>query len=488
MTRVVEFPQSSVVAGVAEVEITPPVGIYHRMWGAATHDQATGIHRPLRATVLVVAPRNSKDLNRDAAVFIGVDHCLLWRAEMDQLLDRLEKNSPPQRENISVFFSHTHAAGLMGAERAHLPGGELIAGYLEEMAARISSAVREAFANVKPAHIVYGRGACSLAQNRDYWDEQAGAFACGFNPDGPADQTVLIARVTDDATGKPIAIVVNYACHPTTLAWDNTLISPDFVGALRETLREATDAPTLFIQGASGDIGPREGFVGNTEVADRNGRQLAYAALASLEELPQPNTRFEYAGSVTSGATIATWKVAPISSERKAAAEEFQCVYSLLDLPLRDDLPKKETLLADRERWSEVEQTALEAKDAAAARDARAHVERATRGLLRVEHLPDGPTYPYPLRLWRIGDAIWIALDGEHYNILQRELRERFPNTPLVIGTIANGSNVWYLPDRASYGKGLYQEAVSILAAGSLETLIESLASEIEKLLPKTTA
>ena len=39
-----------------------------------------------------------------------------------------------------------------------------------------------------------------------------------------------------------------------------------------------------------------------------------------------------------------------------------------------------------------------------------------------------------------------------------RTLRERFPEVTLVIGTLANGSNVWYLPDANSFGNGLYQE------------------------------
>ena len=51
---VVHTPQALCRAGVARRDITPPVGIYHRMWGAATHDRATGVHRPLLATVLVL--------------------------------------------------------------------------------------------------------------------------------------------------------------------------------------------------------------------------------------------------------------------------------------------------------------------------------------------------------------------------------------------------------------------------------------------------
>jgi hypothetical protein len=51
----VEVSQSRCVAGVARGDITPPVGIYHRMWGTATHDRSTGVHQPLTATVLVLA-------------------------------------------------------------------------------------------------------------------------------------------------------------------------------------------------------------------------------------------------------------------------------------------------------------------------------------------------------------------------------------------------------------------------------------------------
>src|SRR5919202_124088 len=55
-TTVVKAPTSRLRLGHARVEITPPVGIYHRMWGAARHDRATGVHRPLVADVLALAP------------------------------------------------------------------------------------------------------------------------------------------------------------------------------------------------------------------------------------------------------------------------------------------------------------------------------------------------------------------------------------------------------------------------------------------------
>ncbi len=54
-TTIVPSPTSRLRVGHARADITPPVGIYHRLWGAARHDRATGVHRPLLADVLAFA-------------------------------------------------------------------------------------------------------------------------------------------------------------------------------------------------------------------------------------------------------------------------------------------------------------------------------------------------------------------------------------------------------------------------------------------------
>ena len=50
------FPTTQCTFGVARRDVTPPVGIYARSWGAATHEVAEGVHRPLTATAAVFAP------------------------------------------------------------------------------------------------------------------------------------------------------------------------------------------------------------------------------------------------------------------------------------------------------------------------------------------------------------------------------------------------------------------------------------------------
>jgi hypothetical protein len=478
----VDTPQSACRFGVARCDITPPVGIYHRMWGAATHERATGVHRPLTATAMVFQAADQPIGPDTEQVMVAVDLCLLWAQEMDDLLRRLVRATGLKREQLAVTFSHTHAAGLMGLERSGLPGGDLIAPYLETLAQRIAGIIQEARRNVRDATIVYGTGRCRLAGHRDLWDEESRQFVCGFNPDGPSDDTVLVARIADEHS-KPLATVVNYACHPTTLAWQNTLISPDFVGALRETVEGATSVPCVFIQGASGDIGPREGFVGDVAVADRNGRQLGYAALAALEALPPPVTRFRYAGPVVSGATIGTWAHQPLDADALEGMRRWQVKRWTVDLPYRADLSTLEQTQAEMQSWLQKEQAARNVGDLQVATDCRAMVERMTRRLTRLGNLPPGRTFPFPITLWRMGNAFWLAVEAELYNEFQRSLRQRFVDHPLVIATLTNGSRPSYLPTADVYGKGIYQESIAVLAPGCLERLVEEIASETHKMV-----
>ena len=474
----VETPQGRCHAGIASCDITPPVGIYHRMWGAASHDRSTGVHRPLVATVLWIESHTG-----DAPlVIVGIDHCLFWAPEMNRMLDEVSHAASVPRDSLIFFFSHTHGAGLMGRERYELPGGDLIEPYLNETAVKIGRLVNEARESKIPATIVYGHGHCDLAHHRNFFDEERGGFVCGLNPGGPTDSTVMIGRVTNDH-GSVIATIVNYACHPTTLAWDNTLISPDYIGAMREVIEVATKAPCLFIQGASGDIGPKDGFVGDVEVADRNGRQLGYAVLSALEGLPRADHRFDYAGAVVSGATIGTWKHVPESNDEARQHAIWNVKSVTIPLKYRSDLPKRSELELERSHWQREEEQAIASNDGERSKHARAMLERVTRRFTRVESLVEGDSYPYEILAWRIGDAIWIAYEGELDNIVQRSVRERFPDVPIFVGTLANGSKVWYLIEQKNFGKGLYQEEVSVLAPGCIESVIEASTGLVRELL-----
>lgn len=478
MIDCVPTPTSRCRFGVAVTDITPPVGIYHRMWGAATHDRATGVHRPLTASAMAFAPLECAG---GPFVLVALDHCLLWPDAMTTLRRAVMSACDLTDEQLLVTFSHTHAAGLMDPSRSDLPGGDLIEPYLAELMILIVDVVGQALARLRPATISYAAGRSALAAHRDAWDESSGQFVCGLNPEGPADDTVLVARLAGDDQ-RLLATVVNYACHPTTLAWENTLISPDYPGAMRELVEQQTGAPCVFLLGACGDLGPRDGFVGDVAVADRNGRELGYAALAALVGLGPAGTDFTYAGPVVSGATLGTWKHLPLAVDRVRAAQVFAVRRVTVPVPYIDGRPRLEDLYAERADWQQQEEAARTAGDALRTRDCRAMVERLTRAITRWSACPPGDTFPYQLCLLRLGDAVWIAGEGEMYQLFQTELRQRFPEWTILPMMLGDGWRCSYLPTRETFGKGIYQEQIAMLAPGCLETVIEAAAGAIAEI------
>ncbi len=472
-----ETPTSHLRFGFARVEITPPVGVYHRMWGAARHDKATGIHRPLYGDILALAPLEGDEV----VIRVNLDLVGLATGEHGKMVGILAEAADTPEDQVVVTYSHTHAAGWFTPNRIPLPGGELIPAYLEELEGKLAKTCKEALAAMREVRVAYAMGRCTMARNRDCWDEEMGGYVCGFNPQVEADDTVVAARFEDEE-GQVVATLVNYACHPTTLAWDNTLISPDFIGAMREEVERATDAPCTYAQGACGDLGPRRGFVGDVEIADANGRELAYAALGALTSLGTTGSDFYYAGPVISGATLGSWGERPFDEARWRQARRFGGGFYTVDLPYKEGI-KRDVFARQLEEWTQREGQARAQGDGDTAQDCRARAERARRWLARLDDMPEGDTYPMRFSVHQMGDAVWCTCGGEPYNFIQTELRRRFPNITLVFSPLSGNMQVAYLLPKDRYGKGLYQEEPSSLAPGCLETLIEAMAQQIEQLV-----
>ncbi len=121
------------------------------------------------------------------------------------------------------------------------------------------AAIKQSKANAQAAVASWATGRCDLARNRDLVLDSE-TFLCSVNPDGPSDDTVLVGLITD-MSGKIIATMVNYACHPVSLGGGNKMISPDYYGAMREVVeRDTGGAPCFFLHGASGDMTPLRSY------------------------------------------------------------------------------------------------------------------------------------------------------------------------------------------------------------------------------------
>jgi hypothetical protein len=445
--------------GVATRDVTPPVGIYARSWGAATHDAAEGVHRPFVATAAVFAPIAG---DGPTLALVAVD--LGWFQHLPDeqgLRATIMRHNGLEEDALLVNMSHTHAGANVNSQLADKPGGELIRPYIEHLTEQISGAILDARAALTAAWVTYGTGRCGLATNRDLWDATAQRFATGYNPDTPADDTLVVARVTGEE-GELRATLFNYACHPTTLAWDNRLLSPDFVGAAREVLEGVFAVPALFLQGASGELAPRDDYVGEAAVADRNGRQLGFAAAAAIESLPPPGTRFVYTGIVASGANLGTWEYQPCDARQLRASEQLATRLSHVELRRKENLGIVDSLPS-------------------ATPDSIQEREKALRRRFLSEALGDSPAYAMPVWTWRLGGALLVAVPNEPYSVLQVELRRRFAGTPLLVLGVTNRT-MGYLSPEETYGTGRYQEQQSPFAPGCLEQTIEVAARALDEL------
>ena len=478
-TTLLHTPASRLRFGAARADITPPVGINHRFWGAAVHDESTGVHRPLLADVHVFDPVCGGAEHR--LVRVQCDSLGYPRDLFNSLQSAVADAAGVSPGNVSITHSHTHSAGAVDTGRRTQPGGHLIELYLQTLQSKLTAACREAVQAVEPVTIEYRATRCDMGNDRDCRDDEHDFYVCGFNPDVMDSIPLLVARVSNHR-GQTLRIFVQYSCHPTTLAWENTEISPDYPGALRETVEHHAGVPCTFLLGPCGELGPRVGYVGDQQIADRNGRQVAFAALAAFEGMGPPGHDLKYAGPVVSGANLGTWKYAPCTADRMARLENYAFEAASTALPVRER-PDADALRREAEDWEQRITRAKAEADDDQVRIGRAMQERANRWIARLSDFPSGDTYPLEYTVLIAGDAVWVTVEGEPYFPIQKELQQRFPDQFVIVSPVDRSYQVAYLLPRDKYGIGLYQEEPSLLGPGCLEMLIDAVGGRIAAML-----
>lgn len=446
--------------GVARRDVTPPVGVYSRCWGAAVHDAAEGVHRPLAVTVLAVSSTRSESPRLLAAIDGGA-----WDspAAVEQLRQGMAQAAGAEVEHILLNLAHTHAGGplFLGGDYREFPGGDFAADAFDLLHRSLAEAAAEAAQTRVESVLDWNYGRCSLAANRELPSPaNAERYVVGFNPQQAADDRLLVGRVTDLA-GQVRATLVNYACHPTTMAWANRLISPDYVGALREVVESHTNqAPCLFLQGASGQLSPLHDFSSNPEIADAQGRQVGFAALSALAGMLPPRQQLQFARVIESGTPLGQWQLGPYEPSRTLASREIR-----VEVGLKPGLPVT---------------TAI--RQALAACNDRVLAERLRRQIQVRRWVGEEPTSAIPVWLWRIGDALLAGYPPEAYSDVQTHLRERFPEHAVAVMNLVNGSP-GYLPPADRYDADLYSVKQTPYARGSMETVRDLAAQACGELL-----
>ena len=233
-------------AAVSKVDITPAPG--ELMWGFETRTTpAKSALDPLYARVLVL------ESGTERLALVTLD---LGRSFGPTATDEI-RQAVRQSSGITCLLlsaSHTHSApGVQDTYKKGVPAWERAA------REKIKKAIKDATDHLADARIGSGTGIAYIGHNRLRVDANGKVGWFERNPTkiptSPVDPTVTVVRV-DGLDGKPLAVVVNYACHPVVLGEDNLQYSADFPGAMNRAVEQAMGGMSFFLQGAPGDINP----------------------------------------------------------------------------------------------------------------------------------------------------------------------------------------------------------------------------------------
>lgn len=288
-------------AGAARRDITPEEPV--PMWGYGDrHDALSiGVQDPLHADALVL------DCGGKKLAMVSLD---LGRAPAERSLQNIRKRIKDEAgiEYSFVAGSHTHHGPVLELSDETGKGkGRFDAAlrYYPKLEDGIVGAIIEANSKLAPARMATGSVQLDgFNRNRQTKIEPK-----------PVDRELAVMRI-DDAAGKPIAIVVNFTGHPTTIPSSVLKFSADYVGAMKNEVTARTGAAALFMQGASGDQsvlpdGPRKGYeafgkaLGGEVVklaSSLEPREIANPSLAVKEDRFRFTSRIDFSNSMVVGA------------------------------------------------------------------------------------------------------------------------------------------------------------------------------------------
>jgi neutral ceramidase len=229
--------------GVGRRDITPKEPV--PMWGYGDRHDAlsAGVLDPLYADTLVIQAGSRK------IAIVGLD---LGRAPAEASLQRIRQRIQQAGiDNSIIAGSHTHYGPVLeltdqeGKGRGRFDAALRYYGQMED---GIVAAILEANSRLAPARMAVGSVQLEgFNRNRQSHIEPK-----------PSDRELAVMRF-DDAAGKPLAILVNFAAHPTMLPSSTLKFSADYVGALKAEITRQTGAAAIFMQGAAGDQSVNEG-------------------------------------------------------------------------------------------------------------------------------------------------------------------------------------------------------------------------------------
>ena len=431
--------ETMVAVGGAKVDITPELPI--RLAGYQSRlAEATRVEAPLSARALAIGS------DADGPVVIVTADVIAVSETMSDAVAAAVRAKHPglTRERIAVCATHQHTGPAIAGTIPFMFSRDLPAeenARIERYAAKLQEKLIEvslaALADRRPARLAWAQGTAEFAVNRRLIvDGKHTGYKA--TPGGPVDHALPVLRAVD-AQGVVRAVLVNYACHCTTLKGGDNYVHPDWAG----------------------------------EAAKRiEGRHAGAVALVAIgcgaDADPQPRGLPAVA---TNGGAVADEVARVMAGEMRALGRVTHAAFRRIELPLGRVVPRAE----------------LEAR-----LTGKANVAYAAAQFLRQldagKPLPS--IVPYPVQAWAFdGDFAMVFLGGEVVAEYALRLKRELGVSRLWVNAYANHVPC-YIPSRQVLKEGGYEAEAAMDYYGWPTRLAEDTEDRIVRtvhdLLPAT--
>jgi hypothetical protein len=457
-------------AGVGRVVITPPLTAPHASWGAQVHVLPDGVDADLWATVLVV------DDGATRAAWVDFDLVIVTNDQAGAVREAVGAALAIPPSNVKVTVTHNHAGPPPSSWNWTTQGQAALDAYYALLPEYAAGAARLALADMRPARIAAGLGQSHVAVNRRE-TAPGGRTVTGVNPEGQIDPDVLVVRI-DDTEQHPIVAIVGYTMHPTTLGPSNRMLSPDWPGHLKRMVEKITGSTCLFIQGATGDVGPGpDGYTDDLTVIRRLGAEIGSEASRVYFGLRLPPVTHQHEQIWESGAPLGKWTATP----QPEAPVTIRVLERKVALPVGPQVP-----LAEAEQRVEEVAAKLNALKAANADPTEIEaatfvVKRANMTRSRSQAYGSKPAHEVSVHLLQIGPVVLAGTEGEPFSGVGMAIKEQSPFPFTWFGGYTGG---WagYIPTPEEYPRAGYEVETSPFTPDAAGALIDGAVAALREL------
>lgn len=249
-------------AGIAQVDISPPVGHPLAGYYSRKPKTSTDVHSPCLARALTLEQDSQK------VTILTADILVIDSAVARAVLDKAGLSA----DEVYFTASHTHAGpgGYVDNFAVELGLGKYDARYFDDLTTKLAQVIKQSRLQSTEVEMgllkidAPGRLENRIDKNLPTYDKLS---------------ALVFREVSGNSTPakKPLAILVSFAGHPTIVGPGERFLSSGYPGVLVEELQRQTGAKMVcFAAGALGDARPHMGQSGERiELATLYGKTLA---------------------------------------------------------------------------------------------------------------------------------------------------------------------------------------------------------------------